>query len=142
LSVTIAVLVMVAWSFGPAEAQTVKISVDATAPGQPIERIWPFYGYDEVNYSTTAEGEALLKSIVQAHTEPVHIRTHFLLNTGNGTPSLKWGSTNVYTQDAAGNPVYSWTLNFETLYKPLVDEWLHYDNSCTEPVLLERGIGS
>ena len=40
-----------------------KISVDATAPGQPIERIWPFYGYDEVNYSTTAEGEALLKSI-------------------------------------------------------------------------------
>jgi predicted ABC-type ATPase len=32
--------------------------------------------------------------------------------------------------------------NFETLYKPLVDEWLHYDNSGTEPVLLERGIGS
>ena len=38
------------------------------------------------------------------------MRTHFLLNTGNGTPSLKWGSTNVYTEDGAGNPVYSWTL--------------------------------
>jgi len=32
--------------------------------------------------------------------------------------------------------------NFETLYKPLVDEWLHYDNSGAEPVLLEGGIGS
>jgi xylan 1,4-beta-xylosidase len=108
--VTAAALVAVACSVGRAEAQTVKISVDATAPGQPIERIWPFYGYDEVNYSTTAEGKALLKSIAEAHTAPVHIRTHFLLNTGNGTPSLKWGSTNVYTEDAAGNPIYSWTL--------------------------------
>jgi predicted ABC-type ATPase len=32
--------------------------------------------------------------------------------------------------------------NFETLYKPLVDEWLHYDNSGTEPMLLERGVKS
>jgi len=23
---------------------------------------------------------------------------------------LKWGSTNVYTDDAAGNPVYSWVI--------------------------------
>jgi predicted ABC-type ATPase len=29
--------------------------------------------------------------------------------------------------------------NFETLYKPLVDEWFYYDNSGTEPVLLESG---
>jgi len=29
--------------------------------------------------------------------------------------------------------------NFETLYKPLVDEWLHYDNAGTEPILLETG---
>jgi xylan 1,4-beta-xylosidase len=40
----------------------------------------------------------------------VRVRAHFLLNTGNGTPSLKWGSTNAYTEDAAGNPIYSWTL--------------------------------
>jgi xylan 1,4-beta-xylosidase len=102
--------VAVALLVGRAQAQTVKISVDATAPGQPIERIWPFSGFDEVNYSTTPEGESLLKSIAEAHTAPVHVRTHFLLNTGDGTPSLKWGSTNVYTEDAAGNPVYSWTL--------------------------------
>jgi xylan 1,4-beta-xylosidase len=38
------------------------------------------------------------------------VRSHFLLNTGDGTPALKWGSTNVYSEDAAGNPIYSWTL--------------------------------
>ena len=40
----------------------------------------------------------------------MHVRSHFLLNTGDGTPAMKWGSTNVYTEDAAGNPVYDWTL--------------------------------
>ena len=44
------------------------------------------------------------------HTAPVHVRGHFLLNTGDGTAALKWGSTNAYTEDAAGNPIYSWTL--------------------------------
>jgi xylan 1,4-beta-xylosidase len=39
-----------------------------------------------------------------------HIRTHFLLNTGDGVGSPKWGSTNVYTTDATGNPVYDWTI--------------------------------
>jgi predicted ABC-type ATPase len=29
--------------------------------------------------------------------------------------------------------------NFETLYKPLVDEWILYDNTEREPVLLDRG---
>ncbi len=29
--------------------------------------------------------------------------------------------------------------NFETLYKPLVDEWVHYDNAGTEPILLATG---
>ena len=89
---------------------TVNISVDATAPGAAIERVWPFHGYDEVNYSTTAEGRSLLNTLATVHSAPVHVRTHFLLNTGGGTPSLKWGSTNVYTEDASGNPVYSWTI--------------------------------
>ena len=56
------------------------------------------------------EGKALLAAIAAAHTSPVHVRNHFLLNTGDGTPAMKWGSTNVYTEDDAGNPVYDWTL--------------------------------
>jgi xylan 1,4-beta-xylosidase len=52
----------------------------------------------------------LLGTIAAAHTAPVHVRSHFLLNTGDGTPAMKWGSTNVYTEDAAGNPIYTWDL--------------------------------
>jgi hypothetical protein len=89
---------------------TVNIAVDATGAGTPLERIWPFFGYDEVNYTTTPPGQDLLRTLGSIDTVAPHIRTHFLLNTGNGTPSLKWGSTNVYTEDASGNPIYSWTL--------------------------------
>ena len=52
----------------------------------------------------------MLGKLGAIHTTAPHIRTHFLLNTGDGTPGLKWGSTNVYTQDLAGNPVYDWML--------------------------------
>jgi xylan 1,4-beta-xylosidase len=41
---------------------------------------------------------------------PVYIRAHFLLATGDGKPDLKWSSSNVYTEDAHGNPIYSWTI--------------------------------
>jgi xylan 1,4-beta-xylosidase len=88
----------------------VNVSVDATTLGTPIEKVWSFHGYDEVNYTTTAPGQTLLKTLSTIHAAPVHVRTHFLLNTGNGVPSLKWGSTNAYSEDGAGNPVYSWTL--------------------------------
>jgi xylan 1,4-beta-xylosidase len=56
------------------------------------------------------EGKALLGTIAAAHAPPVHARNHFLLNTGDGTPALKWGSTNVYIEDGGGSPVYDWTL--------------------------------
>jgi xylan 1,4-beta-xylosidase len=89
---------------------TVDVSVDATAAGTLLERVWAFHGYDEINYTTVPEGTALLGEIAAAHTAPVHVRSHFLLNTGDGTPAMKWGSTDVYSEDAGGNPVYSWTL--------------------------------
>ncbi|MFN2283179.1 MAG: GH39 family glycosyl hydrolase, partial [Anaerolineae bacterium] len=41
---------------------------------------------------------------------PYFIRCHFLLCSGDGTGSPKWGSTNVYTEDANGKPVYSWDI--------------------------------
>jgi len=91
-------------------AAPVNVFVDATAPGSPLERVWAFHGYDEVNYTTLPEGQQLLATLAAAHTAPVHVRSHFLLNTGDGTPALKWGSTNVYTEDEQGNPVYAWSL--------------------------------
>ena len=97
----------------PARAQapvTVNVAVDATAAGMPLERVWPFFGYDEINYTTEPEGKALLGTLAAANTAPLYVRNHFLLNTGDGIPALKWGSTNVYTEDADGRPVYSWRL--------------------------------
>jgi len=88
----------------------VNVSVDATAAGAPIERVWAFHGYDEINYTTDPEGKALLGALVAAHSAPVHVRAHFLLNSGDGAPAMKWGSTNVYTHDASGSPVYDFAL--------------------------------
>jgi xylan 1,4-beta-xylosidase len=87
----------------------VTIDVDATAAGASLEPVWAFYGYDEVNYTTAAEGEALLRTLAAAHTAPVHVRTHFLFNTGDGMPALKWGSTNLYTEDPSKGPIYDYT---------------------------------
>ena len=38
------------------------------------------------------------------------MRVHNLLTSGDGKHALKWGSTNVYTEDATGNPVYDWKI--------------------------------
>ncbi|HEX5098070.1 MAG TPA: hypothetical protein VFV94_01150 [Polyangiaceae bacterium] len=96
----------------------VSIAVDASVRGAPLERVWSFHGYDEINYTTVPEGRALLGTLAALHTAPTYVRSHFLFNTGDGSPAQKWGSTNVYTEDAAGNPVYDFTLTdaiFDTL---------------------------
>jgi xylan 1,4-beta-xylosidase len=103
-------LSLVVRSTAGAQTAAVTIDVDAAAAGTPLEPVWAYYGYDEPNYTNTPEGEELLRTLSSALSAPVHIRTHFLFNTGDGTPSLKWGSTNLYTEDAAGNPVYDYTI--------------------------------
>lgn len=97
----------------PARAQdaaTAELSVDATVPGTPLQRVWPFFGYDEINYTTAPEGSALLAALASSQRAPVRVRSHFLFNSGDGMPALKWGSTNVYREDAAGNPIYQWDI--------------------------------
>jgi xylan 1,4-beta-xylosidase len=98
---------------GVAAAQAdvpVTIEVDATAEGTPLEPIWAYFGYDEANYTNTPEGLELLRTLAAANRTAVRTRTHFLFNTGDGKPEPKWGSTNIYTEDANGNPVYDYTL--------------------------------
>lgn len=88
----------------------IRISFDASKPGAPLRHVWPFFGFDECNYAVTPNARALMRTLSDSQPNPVYIRCHFLLNTGNGAPVLKWGSTNAYTEDASGNPIFDWTL--------------------------------
>jgi xylan 1,4-beta-xylosidase len=90
------------------EPVTIRVHVDQ--PEGTLRPIWNFWGYDEPNYTYAANGKKLLRELAALSPEPVYIRTHNLFTTGDGTAALKWGSTNVYTEDANGKPVYSWTI--------------------------------
>ena len=105
-----AVALAVALPLAPAAAQEVTVAVDGAADGAPLKRIWPYFGYDEPNYTTTPVGRELLADVAAADRGRVYVRTHFLLNSGDGKPSLKWGSTNVYSEDAQGLSVYDWRI--------------------------------
>ena len=72
--------------------------------------IWAWFGHDEPNYTYTPNGKKLLSELAAASPVPVFMRTHNLLTTGDGTAALKWGSTNAYTEDASGRPIYDWTI--------------------------------
>jgi xylan 1,4-beta-xylosidase len=86
---------------------TVRVQVDQR---EPLRRIWRYVGYDEPNYTYTANGRLLLSKLGQMADAPYFIRCHFMLCSGDGTGSPKWGSSNVYTEDADGRPVYSWAI--------------------------------
>ena len=89
----------------------VTIQVDLVKKSQaPLAPIWGWFGYDEPNYTYMKDGRKLLSELAKLSPVPVFVRAHNLLTTGDGKPALKWGSTNAYTEDANGNPVYNWTI--------------------------------
>jgi xylan 1,4-beta-xylosidase len=93
-----------------AQPAVVSILVDAAQKGKPLKHVWQYYGYDECNYTTTLDCKALMRTVAQINPDPVYLRQHFLLNSGDGIATPKWSSTNVYTEDAGGNPVYDWRI--------------------------------
>lgn len=106
----------------------VIIDVDAAHPDGDYRPAWNFFGADEPNYVYSANGEKLLRELAALSPTPVHVRLHNLLTTGDGSGSLKWGSTNAYREDAAGNPIYDWTITdkiFDAMHEagvePLVE---------------------
>jgi len=104
-------ILLTALAFAPALAQqSVTIRVDAAASLGPLRPIFSFFGYDEPNYTYMKDGRKLLTELAALSPVPVHVRAHNMLNTGDGIAALKWGSTNAYTEDAAGNPIYDWTI--------------------------------
>jgi xylan 1,4-beta-xylosidase len=110
------------------QAPPVRITVQADRSEGNFSPVWNYFGYDEPNYSYTANGTKLLGELAAISPGPTYIRVHNLLTSGDGSASLKWGSTNVYTEDTSGNPVYGWTIIdriFDALrsagVKPLVE---------------------
>jgi len=108
--------------------QNVSIRVNFDQPDGTISPIWSFFGYDEPNYTYAPNGIDLLGELAALDSAPVYVRVHNLLTTGDGSASLKWGSTNVYTEDESGHPVYNWVILdqiFDTFHaagiRPLVE---------------------
>ncbi len=87
------------------------IRIDINKKKGPMTPVWAWFGYDEPNYTYMKDGKKLLSEIAELSLVPVYVRVHNLLTTGDGKPALKWGSTNAYTEDAHGKPIYNWTIS-------------------------------
>ncbi|HZZ28233.1 MAG TPA: hypothetical protein VFE46_09560 [Pirellulales bacterium] len=91
-------------------ARAVHIHVDASRSKGSWNPIWRYFGADEPNYATMKDGQKLIGELGELGPPQVYFRTHNLLCTGDGTPALKWGSTNAYREDAEGKPQYDWKI--------------------------------
>ncbi|MGA9672498.1 MAG: beta-xylosidase, partial [Terracidiphilus sp.] len=115
----------------PAPAQLavpISIQVHANQPTGPYTPIWNYFGADEPNFLYAPNGKKLLGELATLSPVPVYFRPHNLFTTGKGDGSLKWGSTNVYTEKPDGTPVYDFTITdriFDALtqahVRPLVE---------------------
>jgi xylan 1,4-beta-xylosidase len=125
---SIAFLSSCGWLTAQDVPASIHIQVEADQEKGPWKPIWNYFGYDEPNYTYSPNGKKLLRELAALSPVPVYVRTHNLFTSGDGSGSLKWGSTNVYTEDASGKPIYDWTIVdriFDTYHelgmKPLVE---------------------
>jgi xylan 1,4-beta-xylosidase len=96
------------------QSNPVSISVDLAKPIGNYKPITSWFGYDESNYTTMKYGRQLLGELHDLSPAPVYIRAHHLLTSGNGVPELKWSSSNVFSLDKDGKPVYDFTITDQT----------------------------
>ncbi len=107
-----------------AKPDTAHITVYLAKELGPMNPIWVYFGYDEPNYTYMKNGRKLVRELSELSPVPVHIRSHNFLNSGDGVPSLKWGSTNVYTEDSNGKPVYDWKI-IDKIFDTYVHNGVH-----------------
>ena len=88
----------------------VTIHVDLNQTAGTFKPIYNWFGYDEANYTTAPHGRALLRELHDLSPVPVYIRVHHLLTSGDGRAELKFSSTNIYSEDPQGHPVYDFKL--------------------------------
>jgi xylan 1,4-beta-xylosidase len=92
------------------DTDPVAIHVDLASSQGAYKPIGSWFGYDESNFTTMKYGRQLLPELHDLSPAPVYIRAHHLLTSGDGTAKLKWSSTNVFTLDASGKPVYDFNI--------------------------------
>ena len=115
-----ATLLLISKSADADDSFPVSIRVDAATSKGDLHRIWRYFGADEPNYAYMKDGRKLLGQLGELAPKEVYFRTHNLMTTGPGAPALKWGSTNLYTEDSSGNPIYDYRivdLIFDTYLK-------------------------
>ncbi len=88
----------------------VSIQVDLGQKVGAYTPIYRWFGYDEANYTTMRHGRELLRELHDLSPVPVYIRAHHLLTSGDGKAELKFSSTNIYSEDANGKPVYDFKI--------------------------------
>ena len=108
-----AILAALAQDTAPSPAP-VTIQVDLARPLGPFEPVTNWFGFDEANYASMPFGQKLLRELHNLSPEPVYIRSHHLLTTGNGIPELKWSSSNVFRLGPDGKPIYDFTITDRT----------------------------
>jgi len=106
----LAFLLLPSWIHSQESPHSVSVDVRFDQPQGTISPIWNYFGYDEPNYTYAPNGRKLLGELAALSSGPAYVRVHNLLTTGDGSASLKWGSTNVYTEDAQGKAIYNWTI--------------------------------
>lgn len=103
-----------------AQQKPVSITVDLSAERGPLKPMWAWFGYDEPNYTYMEDGKKLLQELAELSPVPVYVRAHNLLTSGDGKADLKWGSTNAYTEDKRGRPIYNWII-----VDSIIDTYIH-----------------
>ena len=90
--------------------EQISMQIDFSKKIGQMTPVWAWFGYDEPNYTYMKDGKKLLSELSALSSVPVYVRCHNLMTTGDGTAALKWGSSNIYTEDENGNPIYNWTI--------------------------------
>jgi len=94
---------------------------------------------------TTLAGRNYARSIPRWRAQGYRVTLYFLslptveIALSRVAERVRQGGHDV-PEDVVRRRFVSGRENFETLYKPIVDKWLLYDNSDQEPVLLESGV--
>lgn len=97
-------------------ARQVNITVDASQTAGHLPPTTRFFGADEPNQALYPDGTKLIHDLgTSLGPHQTYFRTHNLLTTcdpaNNTSPyRLKWGCTNIYTEDDSGNPIYNFTI--------------------------------